>query len=79
MKLEPELIKHLLEWGEDYLPDRTKAWSTNEITISGFSNDQITFHVYLLWKNDYIDCYDASANNQSEYFYNHLTLNGYQY
>lgn len=79
MKIEPELIKHILEWGEDHLPDRTKAWSTNEIIISGFTTDQITFHVYLLWKKEYINCSDVSADNKPEYFYNYITLNGYQY
>ena len=79
MKLEPKLIKKILEFGEDNLPDRSKTTSTENIVINGYSREQIIFHLNLLWKNGYVDCLDVSDLNQEDYLYNNLTMNGYQY
>lgn len=79
MKLEPDLIKELLEWGEENLPCYERSWLSDSIKIKDYSVDQITFHIYLLWKNDYIECTDSSAGITKLYFYDNLTMNGYQY
>jgi len=79
MKLEPELIKKILVFGEDNLPDRSKTTSTENIVFNGYSREQLTFHIRLLWENGYIDCLNVSGGNHEDYFYNNLTLSGYQY
>lgn len=79
MKLEPELIKKILEFGEENLPNRNETFSTENIVINGFSREQLTFHIRLLWENDYIHCLEDSRGNHEDYFYKNLTMNGYQY
>jgi hypothetical protein len=79
MKLEPDLIKEILIWCEEKLPDENKSWLASEIIIPGYSKFQTIFHVKLLFDNGYIEGTDSSVGNTSDYFLENLTLNGYQY
>jgi hypothetical protein len=77
MNLEPDLIKKNLEYGEENFPEKRPCQSS-QIDIKGFSKEQIIFHVYLLWREGYIEC-DDTIYSREHYSYKNLTMNGYQY
>ncbi|MHB8806561.1 MAG: DUF2513 domain-containing protein [Anaerolineaceae bacterium] len=79
MPLDPDLLKLILLWGEDHLPDEKKSWLASEIAIKKYTKSEIIFHVKLLNDNGYLECQNVSDNKKQEYFINNLTLNGYQY
>ncbi len=79
MKLEPDLIREILVWCEDNLPNKEKNYEASELSIKGYTSDQIVYHITLLSESGYIDVLDASAGNQINYFLNRLTMNGHQY
>jgi hypothetical protein len=78
MKLEPNLIKAILEWGEDNLPER-RGLNSKNLEIGQYSSEKITFHIQLLYENGYLDCIDASSQSGNQYLLKNLTMNGYQY
>jgi hypothetical protein len=79
MKLEPELIKEILLWGEEHLPDDEKSWEARDLDIPNFDKKEIIFHVKLLNDNGYLECEDVSDLSGYDYILNNLTMNGYQY
>jgi hypothetical protein len=79
MKLEPDLIKEILGWCEETLPDDEKGWLVSDLELKKYSPKQINFHVKLLCENGYIDYSDSSSARGFSCFLNHLTMDGYQY
>jgi hypothetical protein len=79
MKLEPELIKAILQWGEDTLPCKEQSWLASQLEFTGFTPDQIVFHVQLHSEERYINCIESGHGNYKDYFIENLTMNGYQY
>jgi hypothetical protein len=95
MKLEPDLIKEILEWCEEYLPDYEIKHNSDELLFKGFSEEQILYHLELLIDEKYIlaqkvtyiwGISDNLKNKDSDkstlpYKYNisQLTMNGHQY
>lgn len=78
MNLEPELIKEILEWSEQNLPEK-EYFTASELKIKKYTSAQIIFHVGLLIDNKYIKAFDASADNRKDYLLLSLTMDGYQY
>ena len=79
MKLDPELIKNILQFCEDKLPDDNLSYSPSDMKFDGFTEQQILFHVKLLCQNGYLDYIDSSSVRGFDCWINHLTMNGYQY
>jgi len=79
MKLEPQLIKDILQWCEDKLPDREFSYSPTDMKFDKYDEFQILFHVKLLCENGYIDYIDSSSARGFDCWINHLTMDGYQY
>ena len=80
MKLEPELIKDILVWGENNLPNDDKIFSASGLEFKGFSKQQILFHTKLLYKNEYLEG-DVATNISSDFFdfdFDSLTMKGYE-
>jgi hypothetical protein len=80
MKLEPDLIKEILQWCEDNLPENPeKLIRISNFKFNQYSINQITFHTKLLYDNGYIECIDVTTNDSEDYIILNLTMNGYQY
>lgn len=79
MKLEPQLIKDILQWCEENLPDNEISYSPSDMKFDKYDDYQILFHVKLLCENGYIDYIDASPARGFDCWINHLTMDGYQY
>lgn len=79
MKLEPDLLKEILIYCEENLPDKKRVIKASEIIISNYQDKEILFHVKLLYENGYLDCIDLSSHDGEDYFIKNLTMNGYQY
>jgi Hypothetical protein (DUF2513) len=79
MKLEPDLIKNILQYCEDNLPDKMQWTRASDLSFKGYDSQQIVYHVGLLWKNGYIEGGDASTLTDKGYLIYGLTMNGHQY
>jgi hypothetical protein len=79
MKLEPDLIKEILQFCEDKLPDDDQMWSASNLEIKGFDSKQIIFHAKLLHENGYIKGEIADTLSERDFDFDSLTMNGYQY
>lgn len=79
MKLEPELLKMILVWCEENLPDDKGSWDDSSLNFKQFTRQQIQFHAKLLCENGYLDYIDTSTQSGFSCILNHLTMNGYQY
>jgi hypothetical protein len=80
MKLDIELIKEILFWCEETLPDESKAYQISDLKFEHFSTGQIKFHFHLLIENGYIQAINVSTPGQPfDYFPEYLTLDGYAF
>ena len=79
MKIEPGLIKDILQWCEENLPDDEKSWEASVLVFKGYDSKQIVFHTKLLFDNGYLECIDVSTAGEKDFILENLTLNGYQY
>ena len=78
MKLEMDLIRGILLWCNDNLPENSIA--SSEIAISGFTKNQITFHIRLLADEGFIKVIDAGSNgDRFGCIPVHLTMRGYEF
>lgn len=75
MKRDMDLIRRILleiEAHED--PNRTQ-W----VEIDGYTNDQIQYHLKILYEGGFIDALDASAGGGIEYQPRGLTWDGHEF
>ena len=79
MKLDTDLIRKVLLWCEDKLPDKERSYQASEIEIKGYTSDQILYHVALLVDGEYLKVIDASAGSYKDYFIERLTYDGAQF
>lgn len=79
MKLEPDLLKEILVYCEDNLPDKQRGINASRLIIPNYQDNQIIFHTKLLYENGYLDCIDMSSHDGEDFFIKNLTMNGYQY
>jgi hypothetical protein len=80
MNLEMDLIREILKWCNDNLPDNEKEYITNEIDIPNFTVDQIDFHFKLLIDAGYINgTYNIDLTDTFNCIPLHLTLGGYEF
>jgi hypothetical protein len=82
MKLEMDLVRDILLWCEDKLPDNDQSYDTTDLVFSGFTSSQIMYHFKLLRDCGYIESEgDASINSSNRYafFPECLTMSGYDF
>jgi hypothetical protein len=79
MNLEPDLLKEILQWCEDNLPDRDKILKISLTKFGDYSKEQIKFHSKLLFDNGYLEAIHIETNDDEDFIIENLTLNGYQY
>ncbi len=90
MKLDPELIKNVLEWCEDNLPEH-QGYSFSDIEIPEYDKEAVKLHAKLLCDSGYITFHKTKGieggNKNGVYQFSkpsyeildNLSLNGYQY
>jgi hypothetical protein len=54
MKIEPDLIKEILQYCEDNLPDYNTVHSSETVKFSGFPKGTVMYHIRLLIEEKYI-------------------------
>jgi hypothetical protein len=80
MKLDMDLIREILLWCEERIPDETRSFTTDDLEIEGHTHFQIKYHVKLLADNGYLEVIDGSTMGDPYfYFLKCLTLDGYQF
>lgn len=79
MKLEPDLIKKILEYCEDKLPDKQSLCSSEDMIIPNYDSKQIQFHTKLLMNEGYLVGSIQPSDNDYECLVSYLSMNGYQY
>lgn len=79
MKIEPALVKEILDWCQENLPNTNNSGHESLIKFSKYSQEQIHYHIKQLNDGGYLDTSSISADNRTEYYLNDLTWNGHQY
>jgi hypothetical protein len=79
MKLDTELIRDLLIYFEETLPDKKRWVVASSIKLEGYTSHQIMSHIPLLLDCEYIKASSQSADNMTDYFISRLTMNGHQF
>lgn len=79
MKFDMELVRALLLWCEDHIPDKTKAYLASDIDFKGYSKDQIFYHVTLLNDAGYLKIRDLSAWGDGDCVIDRMTFDGTQF
>lgn len=79
MILDTDLIRSILLWCEDKLPDETHGYKACEIKIPGYKSEQIIKHIEVLAEGGYLIVQDCRADDQTNYFIYRLSHYGYQY
>lgn len=78
MKLDTELLKKILIWCEDNIPDENKSFQASEVQFEGYTPFQTMFHIKKLVESGYILAYDSSTGRYTEYIFEELSLEGYE-
>lgn len=73
MDLIREILIYVESYGKGHLEDM------GEVAVSGFSSEQITHHIWLLWRAGYIEAIDASSFDGSHYIPSCLTWSGHEF
>ena len=79
MILDKDLIRSILLWCEDKLPDKTHRYQASEIIIPGYKAELIIKHIAFLAEGGYLIVQDFIADDKTNYFINGLSHYGYQY
>jgi len=79
VKLDTDLIREILIWCEDKLPDKGRSYQASEIVINDYTSDEILYHVALLVDGGYLKVIDASAGGYEDYIIERLTNGGAQF
>jgi len=79
MILDKDLIRSILLWCEDKLPDKTRGYKASEIKIPGYKSEQIIDHLAFLAEGGYLIVQDFSTDDKTNYLIYRLSYYGYQY
>ena len=78
MKKYMDLIREILLLIESK-ENINEYFDSNSIEIEGYSQDEITYHIRLLFKENYIKAIDASSFDGESYLINSLTWDGHEF
>ena len=79
MILDTDMIRSILVWCEDKLPDKKHGYQASEIKIPGYKSEQIIDHLAFLAEGGYLIVQDFRIDDKTNYFIYGLSYYGCQY
>ena len=79
MILDTDLIRSILLWCEDKLPDKKHGYQASEIKIPGYKSEQIIKHIEILAEGGYLIVQDFSIDDKTNCIIYGLSYYGCQY
>lgn len=78
MKLNPDLLRDILVWCEDNLPQKSLSIMATNIHIPDWSSQQIVYHLTLLSESGYIKTRSFGVDMNKDFIVERMTMNGHE-
>jgi hypothetical protein len=79
MKYDMDLVRKLLLWCEDNLPDKVNSVRARDLIIDAYSPDQIVYHVGLMTEAGFLKVIEAHSFGGENYLIQRLTYSGVEF
>ncbi len=75
MKRDMDLVRDILL----AIEDNPEPFGHNDLKIEGRSNEEVAYHIKLLWQAELIEAYDVSSNSGFSWKAMSLTWKGHEF